>query len=64
MTLRSEVSLQRMEAVAVGMELVLLQEVLVDAEAASVQRVPPLPHQVQMAQEAEVVALPPQASML
>ena len=55
---------QPMAAEAVAMVVVLLQEVLVGAVEVSVQRVPLHPHQVQMAQEAEVVALPPQASML
>ena len=62
--LRSARLPQRMAAGAVAMAPGLLRLVLAVVAEASVRRVPLRPHRVHMAQEAEVVALPPQASML
>ena len=62
--LRSARLPQPTAAVVVVQALALLQQVLAVVAEASVRRALLHPHQVQMAQEAEVVALPPQASML
>ena len=62
--LRSARLPQPTAAVVVVQALALLLQARGVVEAASVRRALLHPHQVQMAQEAEVVALPPQASML
>ena len=55
--LRSAQSPQPTAAVAVVLALVLLLQVLVDAEAASVQKAPLRPHRAHMAQGAGAVAV-------
>ena len=63
-TLRSARLPRHMAVEAAAMGKGLLQQVLAVVAEASVRRALLHPHQVQMVQEAEVVALPPQASML
>ena len=63
-TLRSVRLPRPMAAEVAEQALVLLRLVLAVVAEASVRRALLHPYQVQMAQEAEVVALPPQASML
>ena len=63
-TLRSARLPRPMAAEVAVQALVLLRLVLAVVAEASVRRALLHPYQVQMAQEAEVVALPPQASML
>lgn len=55
-TLRSAQLPQPMAAVVVGLALVLLLQVLVDAEAASVQKAPLRPHRAHMALAAAAAA--------
>lgn len=63
-TLRLVRSPQPTAAAVVVQALALAQRLSVDAEAASVQREQLPVHRAHMAQEAEVVAFPPQASIL